>query len=246
MNAYYLGENDQPRSSWVLYELAKPVERRANKSDLPNAIRRFFGPQPDGEMRMKPQYLSALCSSCGRYTEEAVFRIGFSDPICIRIKGDFSHTQDRVFAVSDRCLQALKKGHVTGFETKPLGSTGWHALLVTKLVDHPEGVLTPAEPRCPVCRLPDGAIGSFQHVEQLGIPVDSNTFFSPKTNWRRRLWDRDIFVGQGVVDALKAAGVTGGYCNRLWTVEETLIAREKASQGKKWKPAKATVFLNGR
>lgn len=110
MNAYYFGENDQPRSSWVMYELAKPVEGKTRKSKLPNAILRFFGPQPDGEMRMKPQYLSALCSSCGRYTMESVFRIGFSDPVCIRIKGGFSHTQDRVSAVSARFLQALKTG----------------------------------------------------------------------------------------------------------------------------------------
>lgn len=246
MNAYYLGENDQPRSSWVIYELAKPVEKKTRKSELPNAILRFFGPQPDGEMRMKPQYLSALCSSCGRYTEESVFRIGFSDPICIRIKGDFSHTQDRVLAVSDRFLQALKKGHATGYETKPLGSTGWHALLVTKLVDHREGVLTPREPKCPVCGLPDGATGDFQHVEQLAIPAGPNTFFTPKTNWHRRLWDRDIFLGQGVVDTLKAAGITGGYCNRLWTIEETRMASDKASRGKKWKPAKTNVFLNGK
>lgn len=97
-----------------------------------------------------------------------------------------------------------------------------------------------------MCRLPDGAIGDFQQLEPLVIPVDSNTFFTPKTNWHRRLWDRDIFVGQGVVDALKAASITGGYCNRLWTVEETRMASDKASQGKKWKPAKATVFLNGK
>lgn len=246
MSFYYLGESDQPKSSWVLHELGKPSEKKARKSELPNSVLRFFGPSPDGEMLLKARYRSALCSSCGRYTEESVFRIGFDDPVCVRIRGDFSHTQDRVFVVSERFLGALQKGRVTGYEAKELGSSGWHALLVTNLVDHSEGVLIPKGPKCAACRLPDGAVGCFEHEEQFSLPADANTFFSPKSNFHRMLWDRDIFVGQGVVDALKSAGIAGGYCNRLWTAEETRLAREKAAQGRKWKPAKLNVFLNGK
>jgi hypothetical protein len=57
------------------------------------------------------------------------------------------------------------------------------------------------------------------------------------------LRDRDIFITEGVVKALKDGGIKGGYCNRLWTDEEVRMAEKKAKQGKKWKPPGSTVLL---
>lgn len=243
MNYFCLWENDQARASWVLYELVKAGPKHVRNPRLRPVMYQFFGPQPDGEMQMKPEYMPLCCKRCGRYDEDAVFKVGFREPVSIRIKGDFSHTQDRVFIVSDKFLSVVRKAKVRGFEAKPVGKSGWHALTVTHLVDCAEGVLKPAEPYCSECGRPDGAVGAFEHARQLACPQSGSTFFTTKINYHRRLQDREIFITEDVVRALKDGGIKGGYCNRLWTSEEVRTAEEKAKQGKKWKPPGSTVLL---
>ncbi|HWQ90670.1 MAG TPA: hypothetical protein VN673_03280 [Clostridia bacterium] len=111
MNCYYLGERDQAHASWVLFERAKAGPKRLRNPQLPPVMYRFFGPQPEGEVRMKPEYLPLCCTKCGRYDEDAVFEVGFTEPVSIRIKGDFSHTQDRVFVVSEKFLSLVRKAN---------------------------------------------------------------------------------------------------------------------------------------
>mgnify|MGYP001569024203 CR=1 FL=1 len=243
MNYYYLDERDQTRPSWVLFDLVKRGRKNVRQSELPPAIYQFFGSQPEGEMRMKPEYLQTCCKKCGRYDEDAVFQVGFSDPVTIRIKGDYSHTQDRVFLVSERFLKVLCNAKVRGYESKPVGKSGWHALCVTVRVNCADGVLKPAEPYCPACGRPDGAVGSFERVSQLSVPRDDKTFITTNVNYHRRLWDRDIFITENVLRALKDGGIKGGYCSRLWTDEEVRFAGEMAKQGRKWKPTNSTVLL---
>jgi len=243
MNCYYLGERDQAHASWVLFERAKAGSKHVRNPQLPPVMYQFFGPHPEGEVRMKPEYLPLCCKKCGRYDEDAVFEVGFTEPVSIRIKGDFSHTQDRVFVVSEKFLSLVREAKVRGYETKPIGESGWHALRATNRVDCADGVLKPAEPYCPLCGRSDGAVGEFERISELSVPSDGNTFFTTSINWHRRLWDRDIFITEDVVAALKDAGIKGGYCNRLWTDEEMRTAAEKTKQGKKWKPPGSTVLL---
>ena len=243
MNCYYLGERDQAHASWVLFELVKSGPKQVRNPELPPVMYQFFGPRPEGEMRMKPEYLPQCCKKCGRYSEDAVFKVGFRGPVTIRVKSDYTHTQDRIFIVSDKFLSVVRKAKVQGFEAKPVGKSGWHALAVTHLVDCADDVLKPAEPYCSECGRPDGAVGAFVHANQLACPQSGSTFFTTKVNYHRRLWDRDIFITEGVVKALKDGGIKGGYCIRLWTDEEVRTAEEKAKQGKKWKPPGSTVLL---
>lgn len=243
MNYFCLWENDQARASWVLFDLVKAGPKHLRKPELPSVMYQFFGPQPEGDMWMKPQYAPLCCRKCGRYDEDAVFEAGFTEPARIRIKGDYSHTQDRVLVVNEKFLSVICKAKVCGYETKPVGRSGWHALRVTNRVKCAEGVLIPAEPYCAVCGRSDGAVGEFQHRSQLSVPTMGNTFFTTKTNWHRRLWDRDIFLTEDVVKTLKDGGIKGGYCNRLWTDEKVRMGEEKTKQGKKWKPPGSTVLL---
>jgi len=243
MNYYYLDEQDQPKSSWVLFEEVHATRKHVRNSELPPAMYSFFGPLAEGDMQMKPQYVSACCKKCGRYDEDSVFEIGFSDPVIVRAKGDYTHTEDRVFVVSDKFLSVLQMAKVRGYTAKSLGKSGWHALRITVLVDCDPKALKPAKPFCKMCGRPDGAVGSFERVGQLAVPSDENTFFTTKVNYHRRLWDRDIFITENVVRALKSGGVKGGYCSRLWTDEEVRISEAKSKQGKKWKPPRATVLL---
>ena len=247
MNYYLLAEKDQPKSSWAICELVTPSGDRPRRPELPSVMYQFFdqllGPQPDGVTRMKPQYAALRCKTCGRYDEDAVYDIGFSDPVTIRIRGDFSTTQDRVFAISEKFLNVLLDAKVRGYETKALGTSGWHALRVTERVDCDERVMEVLGPFCPECGRPDRVPGVFSQLKQLSLPDRSNTLFTTKRGWAKPFWSREIFLAEDVVEALKAGGVKGGSCNRLWTEDEVRKVEEKASQGKKWKPPGSFVFL---
>jgi hypothetical protein len=243
MKYFYLGENDQAYASWVLFDLVKAGPKHVRNPKLPPEMYQFFGPSPDGEMQMKPEYLPLCCPKCGRYDDDPVFDVGFRDPVRIRIKGDFSHTQDRVLVVSEKFLHAIRNARVRGYETKPIGKSGWHAFRATERVGFRTGVMRLVEPTCPECKRAKSTIGMFERVSQLSVPESSNTFFTTERGWPTMLWDRDTFATEDVVQALRAAEVKGGYFNRLWTDEEARMAKEKAKLGKKWKPPGSTVLL---
>lgn len=243
MNYYRLGERGQTRASWVLFELVKAGPKHVRNPELPSVMYQFFGPQAEGEMRMKPEYLPLCCKKCGRYDDDPVFDVGFREPVTIRIRGDFSHTQDRVFVVSEKFLNAIRKAKVRGYETKPVGKSGWHAFRATERVGFRDGVMKLVEPTCPECKRADGTTGMFKHLSQLSVPKSRNTFFTTEKGWPTMLWDRWIFATEDVVQALKEAGIKGGYFNRLWTDDEVRMAEEKAKQGKEWKPPRSGVLL---
>jgi len=206
-------------------------------------MHRFFGPDPEGVVVMKPQYEGIICKTCGRYDDDTMFAIGFSDPITIRFKGDFGHTEDRVFAISQKFLNTLRQAKVLGFETKPLGSSGWHAMRVTERIDCDESVMELVGPFCEGCNRPERVPGAFTTIGQLTLPAHANTLFTTKRGWAKPVRDRTTFLTQQVVEALKNAGIQGGWCNRLWTSDEARLIEEKRRAGKKWNPPGSIVTL---
>ena len=246
MKYYLLVDDDQPKSSWAVFEIVKADPKRKRPAEIPPVMYQFFGPTPDGEMRIKPEYESLCCSKCHRYDSDAVFDVGFKDPVTIRIKGDFAHTQDSVPAISDKFLNVLRKSKTRGYETKPLGTSGWHALRVTERVDSAEGVIEPTKPLCPECGRAKNAVGAFAHVSHLSVPKEPNAIFTTKKSWAKRSRDRELFLTEDIAAALKAGGIKGGWCTRLWTDEEVRTAEEKAKAGAKWKPPGALIYLNGK
>jgi hypothetical protein len=243
MNYYVLGENDQTKSSWAIFEMVKPLPKHQRRRELPPVMYKFFGPDPGGEMAMKPPYQRFRCSKCGLFDDDAIFDVGFCDPVTIRIKGDFSTTQDRVFAISDKLFNVLRSAKTRGYETKPLSSSGWHALRVTERVDCDENVMELIPPFCAECGRPARAPGEFTQVNQLSLPRSSNTLFTTRNGWPKPFSSRYIFVTEEVVTAFKSGGIKGGYFTRLWTDQEVQTAAEKAKSGKKWKPPGTTVLL---
>ena len=193
MPAYELVGKDQPKSSWAVFDIIKPLPKRPKNPELPPVIYTFFGPEPDGEMQIKPQYAKLRCKTCGRFDEDAVFDLGFSDPISIRIKGDFARTQDRIFAISEKMLSVLRSNKVHGYETKALGTSGWHAMKVTERVDCDETVIKSLGPLCPECGRPDRVPGSFTQLSQFSAPKHQNTFFTTKRGWAKPFWSRDQY-----------------------------------------------------
>lgn len=246
MQYYSIDLIDHDKTSWALHDVVKILPSQPRDPGLAPIFYKFF-PSADVEIRMKPQYRHLCCKKCGRYDAEKMFKIGFDDPVTIRFKGDYGYTHDRIFVINDKFLKVLKKSKIGGYETKPLGRSGWHALHVTALVSSRDGVIKSRKPLCTECGRPKECFGLFQYINELGITNQQNTFFTTKTSWPRHFSDRDIFITEDVLQALKAAGINGGCCTRLLTDDELKKQKEKAKQGVNfWKPPGTSVFLNGR
>jgi len=244
MNYYSFSVGDPVKTSWALHEIVKILPKREKTEGMPPIFYKFF-PIANEEVRLKPQYQHLCCKTCGRYDDDEIFNVGFDDPVTIRFKGDFGHTDDRVFAVSEKFLKILMGKTVGGYETKPLGKSGWHALNATLRVDHSDKVLKCGKSLCSECRRPDDAFGVFDQLRQLFLPPLRNTFFTTKTGWPRHGSDRDFFITEDVLEALKEGGIAGGYCNRLWTTDDVKKHKERAKQGANyWRPP--PVPLNGK
>lgn len=243
MNYYYLVEKDKLRLSWAVSVVRKPLPKHTRNAELPPVLYRFLGPVPEGEMALKPQYEGVACKVCGSYDDDAMFDLGFFDPVTIRFKEDFGHTDDRVFVISQKFLDVLRSAKIHGFETKPLGSSGWHALRVTERVECDESVMEQIGPFCRECGRAERVPGAFTKLEELSLPSRPRVIFTTKKGWPKPFRDRTTFLTEDVVELLKGAGIKGGWCHRLWTSNEVEKMEVKAKQGKKWKPPGAIVTL---
>ena len=220
MNYYMLVEKDHPRQSWALITEEKKTKRPERPPEIPPTVHRLLGqPFPPG-LRFKPQYSRYRCKLCRRFDEYEVFDEGFDDGVKIRIKGDFGHTTDRVFVVNDRFVKAIGSVNAQGYELKPLGKSGWHALRVTCLVKVLPGVLEASGMPCPECGRKEYAGGCVQKVSEIAVPESPNTFFASQESLPLPFWDRDIFLTEDLMQAMKSNGIKGGYCYRLYTDEE--------------------------
>jgi hypothetical protein len=247
MNYYEIGLADYTKTSWAMHEVVKRLPKQPRPAEMPSVFYKFF-PSRDVELRMKPQYHHLCCKKCGRYDSYKVFEIGFDDPVTMRFKGDYGHTNDRMFVINDKFMKVLRKAKVSGYETKPLGKSGWHALRVTLLVDYTDRVVKTRKPLCSECGRPKENFGLFQYQSQLSLPSQSNTFFTTKSGWPSyHFSDRQIFISEDVLQALREGGIVGDYCTRLWTDDELKKQKEKARQGTPfWQPQKTKILLNGK
>jgi hypothetical protein len=250
MNYYYIDLVDEPGTSWVLHEVVRKVPPHPHKEGLAPVFYKFFQ-FPDAKVRLKPQYLPLWCPKCERYESDKAFEIGFSQPVTIRLKGEFGHTTDRMFVIDDKVLRVLRSAKVRGYETKPLGQSGWHALRATLLVDSVESKWKKKAKRCARCGISDDLGLNFDYLSQLSLPSQTNTFFSTKSTWPASpSHARELFLTEDVVKALKAAKVKGPCCTRLWTEEERQQIDGKTKPGSvlgpSWRPPHSTVFLSGK
>jgi hypothetical protein len=247
MNYYSINLEDYQKTSWALHNVVKLLPKQPRSAEMPSVFYKFF-PSADVEVRMKPQYHHLCCRKCGRYDSDKVFEVGFDDPVTMQFKGDYGHTLDRMFVINGRFLKVLKGKKVGGYETKPLGKSGWHALRVTLLVSHADGVMKTQKPLCSECGRPRENFGLFKYQRELSLPSQPDSFFTTRTGWpSAHGCDRQIFISEGVLQVLREAGIAGGYCTRLWTDEELKKQKEMARQGTPfWRPPKTAIPLNGK
>ncbi|MEY2428135.1 MAG: hypothetical protein QOJ40_1020 [Verrucomicrobiota bacterium] len=246
MNYYTIGLLDYPKTSWVLHDMIKALPKRPRKEGVPPVFYKFFH-FPDAKVQIKPQYQRLCCKSCGRFETDQAFAIGFADPVTIHFKEDMGLTADRVFVINDKCLKALKSAKVGGYETKPIGKSGWHAFRVTVLVDSIKGLLKTHGRKCPECGRPESAGAFIWSLGQISPRALANTFFSTKLSSAALPFrDRSIFMTEEVLKALKDGKVKGPCCDRLQTDEEIMIRKAKEKKGISWLPPGMTVYLRGK
>ena len=231
---------DQPKSSWVLHDvIQRSLKRRS--TEMPSAFNKFFAP-PDADVHRKERYQKLCCSKCGRYDSDEVFEAGFEEPMAIQFKQDMGWTNDRQLVLSDKVLGVLKKAKVGGYETKPVGRSGWHVMRVTSRVDCNKKVYNLEKPNCKACGQPAEGGGSIWQLRDVKPPAGTNTFFTTKVGWASMYEaDREVFLTKDVYEALKDGKVSGPHCDRLLSDEE--VARMKTT-GKE--PAGRTVYLKGK
>lgn len=240
MKYYRLGLPDQPKSSWVLHDVVKRTPKRKDPQ-VPSAFYKFFAP-PDADVHMKERYQKLCCPTCGRYDSDEVFDAGFDEPMAIRFKQDLALTDDRQLVLSDAVLKVLKAAKVRGYETKPIGRSGWHVMRVTSRVDCNAKAYNLEKPNCKGCGRPDEGGGGVWQLRDVKPPAGANTFFTTKVGWGSMyMADREVFLTEDVYAALKDGKVSGPHCERLLTDEE--VAAMKAT-GKQ--PAGRTVYLKGK
>jgi hypothetical protein len=247
MKYFSLWPGDQKQSSWVLFSFEqKSGRRRKSESAIPSTVHALLGKAAEGGLWMKPQYQHIRCGKCRRYDADEAFRVGFDAGAIIKIKGDFGHTNDRIVLINDKFLGVLKSGGVKGYESKPIGKTGWHAFRVSLFVESSEEVIKTTGPQCPECGRPEESWGVHQRLSDLSLPLDSNTFFTTKSCWPSAPFlDREMFLTEDVMELITDAGITGGYCYRLWTEDEARKYDENRKNGVDKTPPGTTVYLRG-
>jgi hypothetical protein len=247
MKFFSLWPTDQKQASWVLCVIERiSISRNKRAGAIPAAVHSLLG-QPAGDgLRMKPQYQRLRCGTCRRYDSDEAFKVGFDEEATIKIKGNFGPTNDRIMLIDDKFLSALKSGGVKGFDSKPIGHTGWHAFRVNHFVSSNDAVIKTAGARCPECGRPEESWGVHQRLSDLSLPSGTKTFFTTKCGWPSSPFlDRETFLTEDIVDLLKEAGIAGGYCHRLWTEEEGRKYDENRRNGVDKYPPGTTVYLSG-
>jgi hypothetical protein len=244
---YRVCDNQQPRRNWLVFRETKAPKPFPRLEFIPSGLfdtSRGVG----GVFQRRPRYTEVVCSSCHRFDSDQIFEAGFDEDVAIRFRDDFATTNDRLFLISQRMLEVLHRANVGGFEAKPVGTEGWHAMNVTLRVDSDPGAYHEAGKKCQSCGMrKEGAGGGMiELLSQVTAPGQSNVFFTTKVAFHgREISDRDIFCTEDVVLLLKEKGIRKGSFHRLWTAKEIKTFDEKRAQGiDNWYPPKRIIYLS--
>lgn len=181
---------------------------------------------PDGRPLIYFSYVDYLCPKCRSFDRAALFarKHGLEGGPKIRVsKGrELAEARDGFLLIKSRVLELLKKHDVSGFETRPVPYTEWHALRVTHRVAYKDFEPERKKPPCGTCGR--GAYyGIAQRLRDLAVPSFDNTFFGPELE---RTNSYDVFMTGDVARMLKSAGVKGALLRRLLDDEEYRLVCE--------------------
>jgi hypothetical protein len=244
---YRVCPNEQPRTNLVVFREIKAPKRLPPSPGVPAIVRTILGTHRGvgGIREVRTRYSKVVCPGCGNFDSDKVIDAGFDDDISIHFRDDFAETNDFMFVISRRMLDVLRKGRVKGFEVKPAGKGGWHALRATVRVDSDPGVFRYEKRKCKVCSNPVDGGGSHGLLSEIEPPPTPNTFFTHKKRCLAREGpDRDLFCTEDVAVLLREQGIHKGSFHRLWTDEEAATQAAKYKQGiDNWYPPKRIIYL---
>jgi hypothetical protein len=181
---------------------------------------------PDGGPLIYFSYLDYLCPKCRSFDRAALFasKNGLEGGPKIRVsKGrELAEARDGFLLITSRVLELLKKHNVSGFETRPVPYTVWHALRVTHRVAYKDFKPKQKQPPCATCGR-SAYYGIAERSRDLAVPSRDNTFFGPEME---RTNAYDVFMTEDVARMLKSAGVKGALLRRLLDDEEYRLVCE--------------------
>jgi hypothetical protein len=116
----------------------------------------------------KQRYQALVCPSCGKFSHDEAFRVGFDDEIKVRVRGDIFRSDDGFLCVNQRFRDLLLDDNCSGVAFKPVGQSGWSVLNVSLRVDVTPDVFIVTKPPCEACGRNRGVSGDgVQHEGQL-------------------------------------------------------------------------------
>lgn len=244
---YRICANEQPRTNLVVFRQIESPKRLPRAPFVPGTVGTLLGYHRGvgGIQEVRARYSGLVCPGCRNFESDKIFDAGFDDDVHIRFRDDFAETDDHIFVVSQRMLDVLRAGRVTGYEVKPVDKSGWYAMQVTVRVDSDPAVFRYATPKCKQCGAPVDGGGLHSLLSQIEPPPTSNTFFTSKERCLAREGpDRDFFCTEDVALLLRENGIRKGSFHRLWTEEERAKHEAKRKQGIfDWYPPKRVLYL---
>jgi hypothetical protein len=199
MNYYELVPDDQPWNNWLLFTEHK---------EPPYVV-------------AEAAYSDCICPKCGKIDHDKAFRIGFEKQRRIRAKGDLLATSEGFYCLSDRAKRVLESERLSGITLKPIPGAGWWVIDVSRRVEADQSAYTLTKPLCDYCGRPKEAIGLIRCLNQVRVPNQIGTFFSPVFDRAGSMnCARDVFVTEDIVSLFKRQKLKGAMFARLLTPTE--------------------------
>ena len=199
MNYYAFFPHDQVRNNWLLFTEQK----------VPPYI------------SVRPRFGDCVCPKCNRIDHDKAFAKGFDEGIKIRAKGDLLGTSEGFICINDKTKSVIESSEFTGIALKEIPKTGWWAVNVTNRVKADQSAYTISKQVCEQCGRPKEVIGLIRCLNQIEVPSDARTFFSPTFDRGGSInGDRDLFVTDDIVSQFKQQKLKGGMFARLLTPSE--------------------------
>lgn len=201
MNYFQFFPNDQVHNNWLMFTEQKTP---------PYVV-------------LRPRYLDCVCPipNCKKIDHDKAFAEGFDDDIKIRARGDIMDTSEGFTCINDKAKNVIESSGFVGLSLKEIPKTGWWVANVVHRVKADQNAYTITKAVCDRCGRPKETIGLIRCLNQIEVPSNTGTFFSPTFDrGGSRNGDRDLFFTEDIVSIFKQQKLKGGMFTRLLTPAE--------------------------
>lgn len=170
---------------------------------------------------LKSRYGDCVCPECKSIDHDKAFAKGFDADIKIRAKGDMLCTSEGFICFSERVLTVIESAGFSGITLKPIPESAWYVVNSACRLNADQTAYKMTKPFCNQCGRPKECIGLIRCLNQIDVPRERGTFFSPVFDRGGSMnGDRDLFATEDIVTCFKQQGIKGGMFARLLTPPE--------------------------